>query len=320
MKLFFIIIAIICAVLCIACGIGYTFVLLLIKRQDVIPSPESGAESSELLAPTGDALWAYNIPKFKPFRQLPFEHAEIMSADGLRLRADFLRGRPGTDVTIIFCHGYRSEPAFDFAAMYDFYHASGFNLIYLHMRAHGRSEGRYIGFGALDRYDVQLWTKKAAELFPGTSIFLHGMSMGAASVMQCADLELSDAVRGIISDCGFSCVNEVFRNLIGSMYHIPATPFVDIFEHVNRITAGYGFSDADSVRSMQNSKLPLLYICGDSDRYVPLEMAMRIYNACPQDKQLLITKGVGHAASFMCENEKYTQLVTDFIDRHKREV
>ena len=319
MKIGFFVLAAVIALLFICFGIGYAFVFLIIRRQDTLQSPETGAESSELLEPTGNALWAYNIPKFKPFRELPFESADIISFDGLRLHADFLRGEPGTKVTMIFCHGYKSEAAFDFAAMYDFYRSLGYNLVYLNMRAHGKSGGKYIGFGVLDRFDVQSWAKKVAELFPDTSIFLHGMSMGAASILQSADLELDPAVCGIIADCGFSSTNEVFRNLVGGLYHLPATPFVDIFEAVNRMTAGYGFTDADSVRSMEKSRLPLAYICGDCDRYVPLDMAMRIYNACVQDKVLLIAKGAGHAASFMTENEKYRNLITEFINTHRKE-
>lgn len=319
MKIGFFVLAVVIALLFICFGIGYAFVFLIIRRQGTLQSPETGAESSELLEPTGNALWAYNIPKFKPFRELPFESADIISFDGLRLHADFLRGEPGTKVTMIFCHGYKSEAAFDFAAMYDFYRSLGYNLVYLNMRAHGKSGGKYIGFGVLDRFDVQSWAKKVAELFPDTSIFLHGMSMGAASILQSADLELDPAVCGIIADCGFSSTNEVFRNLVGGLYHLPATPFVDIFEAVNRMTAGYGFTDADSVRSMERSRLPLAYICGDCDRYVPLDMAMRIYNACVQDKVLLIAEGAGHAASFMTENEKYKNLITEFINTHRKE-
>lgn len=319
MKTVLIVFAVITALLLICFGIGYIFVCLLIKRQEIIRTPETGGSSSSLLEPTGEALWAYNIPTFKPFRALPFGSVEMTSFDGLRLHADFLRGEPDTKVTMIFCHGYKSEAAFDFAAMYDFYRGLGYNLVYLNMRAHGKSEGKYIGFGALDRFDVQMWSKKIAELFPETSIFLHGMSMGAASILQSAELELDPAVCGIIADCGFSSTNEVFRNLVGGMYHLPATPFVDIFAAVNRIVAGYGFTDADSVKSMAHSRLPLAYICGDKDRYVPLDMAMRIYNACTQDKTLLIAKGAGHAASFMVENEKYRNLIVDFINKHRKE-
>lgn len=319
MKTAFIIICILCLGAALIWALGYAFVRALIIRQDSFPSPETGGTCSSLLAPTGPALWEHNIPCFQPFRELPFETIEIASKDGLRLRADLLRGEGGSGVTVIFCHGYKSEPAWDFAAMYDFYHARGYNLMYLHMRAHGKSEGKYIGFGALDRQDIVLWTEKAAELFPNASIFLHGMSMGAAAILQSAELELNENVRGIIADCGFSCVDEVFRNLVGKVYRLPATPFVNIFELINLITAGYGFHDGDSVRSMQRSQLPLLYICGDSDLYVPADMAMRIFDACRAEKELLLVPGAGHAASYMLAKEKYQDLVTGFITKHRRE-
>lgn len=229
MKAVLVVLIVICVLLAAAYAVGLIFVRLLIVRQDNFPTPETGARSSSLLEPTGEALWKHNIPYFAPFRDLPFDEVSIVSDDGLRLCADVLRGS-GTGVTVIFFHGYKSEPACDFAAMYDFYNELGCDLMYVHMRAHGKSEGEYIGFGALDRYDVVLWTKKAAELFPENSIFLHGMSMGAASVLQSADLELDGHVCGMIADCGYSDLETVFKNLVGELYHLPVM-FVDIFEY-----------------------------------------------------------------------------------------
>lgn len=224
-----------------------------------------------------------------------------------------LRGS-GTGKTVIFFHGYKSEPACDFAAMYDFYKSLGCDLIYVHMRAHGKSDGTYIGFGALDRYDVVQWTNKAAELFPDNDIYLHGMSMGAASILQSADLDLNKNVRGIIADCGYSDLNTVFRNLVGKLYHLP-TMFVDVFEYVNLLKAGYGFREASSVRSVSVARVPLVYICGDCDRYVPKDMALEIFNACKSEKKLLLVPGAGHAASYMCAKDEYEALVREFIGR-----
>ncbi len=316
MKAVLIVLIVICTLLAAAYAVGLIFVRLLIVRQDNFPTPETGAKSSSLLEPTGVALWEHNIPYFAPFRDLPFDEVTIVSEDGLRLCADVLRGS-GTGVTVIFFHGYKSEPACDFAAMYDFYRSLGCDLMYVHMRAHGKSGGKYIGFGALDRYDVVLWTKKAAELFPENSIFLHGMSMGAASVLQSSDLELDGHVCGMIADCGYSDLETVFKGLVGTLYHLPAM-FVDIFEYVNLLKAGYGFSEVSSVRSVSVTEVPLLYICGDSDRYVPKEMALEIYNACRSDKKLLLVPDTGHAAGFMCANEKYRSMVTEFINDHRR--
>ena len=306
-----IVLTIICAVLALFYAVGLKFVRVLIRRQDNFPTPETGASSSELLEPTGKALWAHNIPYFAPFRELPFEEISVEAGDGLTLRAELLRGS-GTGVTVMFFHGYKSEPACDFAAMYDFYRSQGHDLIYVHMRAHGKSDGEYIGFGALDRYDVVRWTDRAAELFPDNDIYLHGMSMGAASVLQSMDLELNKNVRGIIADCGYSDLSTVFRNLVGKLYHLPVM-FVDVFEYVNLLKAGYDFKEASSVRSVSAARIPLVYICGDSDRYVPKDMAMQIYNACKSPKRLLLVPGAGHAASYMCAKDEYEALITELI-------
>lgn len=316
MKAVLAVLIIICVLLAAAYAVGLIFVQKLIVRQDDFPTPETGAKSSGLLKPTGEALWKHNIPYFAPFRDLPFDEVTVTSDDGLRLCADVLRGS-GKGVTVIFFHGYKSEPACDFAAMYDFYHELGYDLMFVHMRAHGKSEGKYIGFGALDRYDVVLWTKKAAELFPENSIFLHGMSMGAASVMQSADLELDGHVCGMIADCGYSDLETVFKNLVGTLFHLPVM-FVDIFEYVNLLKAGYDFKEASSLRSLSVSETPLLYICGECDRYVPKDMAQRIFDACRAEKELLLVPDTGHAASFMCANEKYKSMVKDFINKHRR--
>ena len=313
MKAVVIVLIVICAVLALFYAVGIKFVRVLILRQDNFPTPETGASSSSLLEPTGKTLWAHNISYFGPFRELPFDEISIVSDDGLTLRADMLRGS-GTGKTVIFFHGYKSEPACDFAAMYDFYKTLGCDLIYVHMRAHGKSDGTYIGFGALDRYDVVQWANKAAELFPDNDIYLHGMSMGAASVLQSMDLELNENVRGVIADCGYSDLNTVFRNLVGQLYHLP-TMFVDVFEYVNLLKAGYGFREASSVRSVSVARVPLVYICGDCDRYVPKDMALEIFNACKSEKKLLLVPGAGHAASYMCAKDEYEALVREFIGR-----
>lgn len=311
MKAVLIVLIIICAVLALFYAVGLKFVRVLIRRQDNFPTPETGASSSELLEPTGRALWAHNIPYFAPFRELPFEEISVEAGDGLTLRAELLRGS-GTGVTVMFFHGYKSEPACDFAAMYDFYKSLGHDLIYVHMRAHGKSDGEYIGFGALDRYDVVRWTDRIAELFPDNDIYLHGMSMGAASLLQSMDLELNKNVRGIIADCGYSDLSTVFRNLVGRLYHLPVM-FVDVFEYVNLLKAGYDFREASSVRSVSAARIPLVYICGDSDRYVPKDMAMQIYIACKSPKRLLLVPGAGHAASYMCAKDEYEALITELI-------
>ena len=67
------------------------------------------------------------------------------------------------------------------------------------------------------------------------------------------------------------------------------------------------------MRSVSVANVPLVYICGDCDRYVPKDMALEIFNACRSPKRLLLVPGAGHAASYMCEKDEYEALVRDLI-------
>ena len=183
------------------------------------------------------------------------------------------------------------------------------------MRAHGESEGKYIGFGVLDAHDIRRWVIKSEDIFPGNDVFLHGMSMGAAAVLNSADLFHSGEVNGIIADCAFTCPHDVFCHLIGDVYHLPRFPFVGAFELANMILAKYDFHTYDVRLAIETSDIPCAYICGDTDRFIPLPMAQSIAERCDTS---MIVHGAGHAASYMMETEKYREFVYNFIDKCRR--
>lgn len=92
-------------------------------------------------------------------------------------------------------------------------------------RAHGKSEGTYIGFGCLDRNDAKQWMEYMVErLGEDCELMLHGISMGAATVLMSTGLNLPKQVRAAVSDCAFTSAWEVFSHVLRSMYHMPAFP------------------------------------------------------------------------------------------------
>ena len=72
-------------------------------------------------------------------------------------------------------------------------------------RAHGESEGDYIGFGCLDRKELLKWIDWVIDYCgDDTEIYLHGISMGASTALMASGLDLPSQVKGIISDCEFT--------------------------------------------------------------------------------------------------------------------
>ena len=145
----------------------------------------------------------------------------IKSDDGLTLHGTLLKSTDNANCVICF-HGYTSKGTSDYGTIAKFYNEQNFNIIMTDARAHGKSEGEYIGFGVLDRFDAKKWIDYAIERFgENVNIFLHGDSMGGATVLMAGGLNLPKNVKGIISDCAFTSAYDIFSYILKRDYHIP---------------------------------------------------------------------------------------------------
>ena len=71
-------------------------------------------------------------------------------------------------------------------------------MLLIDERAHGESEGTYIGFGTMDRLDGMEWVKWMIDkIGDDAQILLHGNSMGGATVCMMSGLKLPDQVKGL---------------------------------------------------------------------------------------------------------------------------
>lgn len=171
----------------------------------------------------------------------PHEDVWQTSFDDLKLHATYFpaQAQQGKEKIVICFHGYTSQGMSDYIGLSDYYQKRGFAMLLPDARAHGESEGEYIGFGCLDRQDALGWVRWAVEkLGEETEILLHGTSMGAATLLMLSGLKLPEQVKGIVSDCGFTSPKEVFTHVLHTMYHLPAFPIIPGADLVNRKLAG----------------------------------------------------------------------------------
>ncbi len=121
------------------------------------------------------------------------------------------------------------------------FYRRGYHVLFPDNRGHGKSEGKYVGMGWHDRFDILNWIAWLNEQFPGCSIILYGLSMGGAAVMMTAGEKLPDNVKLIIEDCGYSSVKEEMAHEAKYLFHLPYFPMVSAASLICKIRAGYTF-------------------------------------------------------------------------------
>lgn len=245
------------------------------------------------------------------------ERITMRSHDGLRLLAYYLPAKEESDRVLILMHGYRNDGYGDFSGLFRFYHEQGYHLLAPHQRSHGESEGEYICFGVKERYDLKQWTEYIAKRFQGKcKIFLSGISMGGATVLMATGLELPKQVKGIIADCAFTSPWDIFASVLQSGFYLPRFPILNVADRICRRRAGFGFKECSTLDCMRTNRIPVLFIHGGADTFVPTQMSSQNYEACVAEKELLIVKRAAHATSNMVDPESYRSKVIAFMDKY----
>ena len=222
----------------------------------------------------------------------------------------------GEQKKVVICfHGYTSEGMKDYIGLSGYYLKHGYSMLLVDERAHGKSEGKYIGFGCLDRKDALRWIQTVMEkVGEDVEIILHGTSMGGATVLMTSGLELPAQVKGIVSDCAFTSPKEVFTHVLRNMIHIPAFPTIQISDFFNKKLAGYGMDDCNAAREVRKAQVPILFIHGSKDTFVPCHMCEVLYENCASRKQKLIVEDAAHAECYYKDTKKYEEALDCFLN------
>lgn len=244
----------------------------------------------------------------------------LPSYDGLRLHGRLLQ-QPGAKGTILLFHGYRSSWVIDFSIVLPHYFSLGYNLLAVDERAHGESEGTYITFGVRERHDVATWAAYAAMHFgPAHPLILDGLSMGAATVLMASDLPLPLSVRGIIADCGFSSPYAIMKSVFRAhCRRLPAGPLLALTDVFTRLFAGFSLKGASTLDAVAKTKLPILFIHGTDDTFVPCSMTQAAYDACAAPKQLVLVPDAGHGCSYLVDRPRVQAELAAFLSKYVSE-
>lgn len=237
-------------------------------------------------------------------KNVPYEEMNTLSHDGLKLYGKLYRCEKTSDRYIICFHGYRSSPN-DFICAMKLFLSLDYNILLVDQRCHGKSEGKWITFGIKERYDCISWCKTLINTFGNDiKIVLDGLSMGATTVLMAASLpELPQNVKAINADCGFSSPWDIVCEVARRDMHIPKFPLMYFMIPAVKIFAGFSLKGASTIESVKNTNLPILYIHGLDDDFVPHSMSLEAYNARPENSTIVSVKGAKHGLSYIIDED-----------------
>lgn len=252
------------------------------------------------------------------------EDVYIRSDDGLQLHGNFIpadtnavqKENAGPEHRYALCvHGYAeaSESMGLYASVYrDRY---GMNVLLPDLRGHGRSDGSYVGMGYDDSLDLLRWIDWILEKDPEARIVLHGISMGAATVLMTTGYNLPEQVAAAVSDSAYTSAMDVLTSVYKSLDEavIPASVMLETVRGITLVRAGYDLAKAAPIKAVARSKTPTLFIHGQADQFVPPKMMPALYKAASCTKAFQWVPEAGHVQSVNVDPETYWARVERFL-------
>ena len=251
------------------------------------------------------------------FKSQEVEDITIESFDGLKLHGVVLKA-PKAVRTIICVHGYRGKGMYDFSNIYQYLNDNKSNLVMIDQRACGKSEGKYLTFGANEKKDLAKWIDYVTkEVDTKNPIYLYGISMGATTCLLSLEYEEAKKITGVIADCGFTSFKDELNHIFNKIYHMPACLFMIFVSMFCKIIGGFSMNEADTKKSLINNNVPVLIIHGDKDTFVPGSNSEVNYSLLKSKKQLVWIKGANHGSSMADDPDNYRDAINIFFNKYK---
>lgn len=245
-------------------------------------------------------------------KNTPYKWCYTKSFDDLTLAGRYYDNN--STCTVFLFHGYRSNATHDFSCAVEMYYDMGFNVFMPDQRAHGKSEGKLITFGVKESYDVVTWTEYINREFSPKQLIITGISMGATTVLLSLNHNLPQNVMGVIADCGFTSPEEIIVKVGKDAYKVNATFFIPFLDCACKLIGGFSIRNQSTIDAVKNTELPILFIHGKKDNFVPFEMSLAAFSNCKENCRIFLSNDAGHGLSFLTDTDSVLKEIKSFLN------
>lgn len=247
------------------------------------------------------------IEKFSNFEK---QEVYIDSKYGYKIHGLFFPNNNSQKVMIL-CHGI-TWSLYGSVKYMDMFLKRGFAVFIYDHRNHGLSGGKDTSFGYYEKFDLKkctdwLYNKLGKDIIVG----LHGESMGAGTVLQ--NIAIDRRIKFCIEDCGYSDAQDLFKHRLEKDYNIKKLPLVALSSKISKIRVGWKYKDVSPITTLPNVEIPILFIHGEEDDYVPTFMCNQMYLAKKGYKDIYVAPNAGHAEAYWKNKEEYEEKVDSFL-------
>lgn len=249
---------------------------------------------------------------------LPMQEVDIPSPFGYVLRGYWIPPASPLDGetdppqhAAVFVHGVTSS-SYGMLKYAELLRKRGYAALVYDHRRHGRSGGTSTTYGYMEKQDLKAvvdWV--VSRCGKETVIGIYGESMGASTALE--HLGIDDRAAFYILDCPYADLTDQFAYRLKVQYRLPAFPLLGATSLWCKLRAGFFFHEVSPLRQVRKSGVPILFIHGEKDDYVPTSHTMRLYEAAPRNKRLFIAPGAAHAQSIAADPAGYEAAVHEFL-------
>ncbi|MBQ7408785.1 MAG: alpha/beta fold hydrolase [Clostridia bacterium] len=221
----------------------------------------------------------------------------------------------GYDKALIFISGrteshvygyYFSEP----------YPESGFNVLVIDQRAHGKSDGKYNTLGYEEHKDILCWAKFLHEEYGVKNIVLHGICIGSScALMTLTSPNCPDYIGGMIAEGMYPNFSESFKNHMIELKK-PIHPVLEMVDQWFKLITGHSMR-VGNIDIIHKLKKPILMLHSREDAYSLPVMAQILYDKIPHENKKLAWFEYGKHSHLRPENkQKYDGEIKEFLSKY----
>lgn len=223
---------------------------------------------------------------------LAYQDVFFRTTDGVRLHAWWVP-HPRAIATWLWFHGNAGNISHRLENLALLHQAVPVSVFLFDYREYGRSEGEISKAGTFLDAEAAFQAATASAAGSGLPLILFGRSLGTALAVHVA---ARHRCAGLVLEAAFTSSADVMR------LYFPFLP-----------PPPPGTPTYDTLAFIANVRCPILFLHGEMDEVIPLEMARRLFTAAPAPKAFEVIPGAGHNDTYVVGGQAYFETLARFV-------